>query len=85
MSVNFQKIGPIIAACVTTGGMVFQMGKQSEKLDIMCLKVEAQEKKDVFNSGKVCEIFNKVNILQNDISNIKEDITEIKTYIRNKK
>jgi hypothetical protein len=84
MSINFQKIGPVIAACVTTGGMIFQMGKQSEKLDIMCIKVEAQEKKDIFNSGKVCDIYNKVNILQNDVTNIKEDITEIKTYIKNK-
>ena len=85
MSVNFQKIGPIIAACVTTGGIVFQMGKQSEKLEFIGLKVDAQEKKGGFNNDKICEIYNKLNILQNDVTNIKEDITEIKTYIRNKK
>lgn len=85
MSVNFQTLAPIIGACMTTGGLIFQVGKQSEKLDSLGLKVEAQEKKDIFNNEKICEIYNKINILQNDVSNIKEDINEIKSYIRNKK
>jgi len=85
MSVNFQKIGPIIAACVTTGGIIFQIGKQSEKVEVMGFKVEAQEKNYSLNNDKVCEIYNKLNVLQNDVTNIKEDITEIKSYIRNKK
>jgi cysteine synthase A len=46
MSVNFQQIAPIIAACLTSGGVIFQIGKHAEKLDIIGLKVEAQEKKD---------------------------------------
>lgn len=85
MSVNFTQLAPIIGAFVTTGGILFQIGKQSEKLDTIGVKVEAQEKKDMFNNEKICEIYNKVNILQNDISNIKEDINEIKSYIRNRK
>ena len=85
MSVNFTQLAPIIGAFVTTGGILFQIGKQSEKLDTIGVKVEAQEKKDIFNNEKICEIYNKVNILQNDISNIKEDINEIKSYIRNRK
>jgi len=85
MSVNFTQLAPIIGAFVTTGGILFQIGKQSEKLDTIGIKVEAQEKKDMFNNEKICEIYNKVNILQNDISNIKEDINEIKSYIRNRK
>ena len=85
MSVNFTQLAPIIGAFVTTGGILFQIGKQAEKLDTIGIKVEAQEKKDIFNNEKICEIYNKVNILQNDISNIKEDINEIKSYIRNKK
>ena len=85
MSVNFQTLGPIMAACATAGGIVFQIGKQSEKLEIIGLKVEAQEKKYSLNNDKVSEIYNKLNVLQNDVSNIKEDITEIKSYIRNKK
>lgn len=85
MSVNFQTLAPIIGAFMTTGGLIFQVGKQAEKLDSLGLKVEAQEKKDIFNNEKICEIYNKINILQNDVSNIKEDINEIKSYIRNKK
>ena len=83
MSVNFQTLAPIIAACATSGGIIFQMGKQSEKLEIIGLKVEAQEKKYSLNNDKVCEIYNKLNVLQNNVSNIKEDITEIKSYIKN--
>jgi|TARA_B110001450_G_C17186478_1_gene305577 peptidoglycan hydrolase CwlO-like protein len=83
MSVNFQTLAPIIAACATSGGIIFQMGKQSEKLEIIGLKVEAQEKKYSLNNEKVCEIYNKLNVLQNNVSNIKEDITEIKSYIKN--
>ena len=85
MSVNFQTLAPIIGAFMTTGGLIFQVGKQSERLDTIGLKVEAQEKKDIFNNEKICEIYNKMNILKNDVSNIKEDINEIKSYIRNKK
>ena len=85
MSVNFQTLAPIIAACMTTGGIIFQIGKQSEKVEVMGFKVEAQEKNYSLNNDKVCEIYNKLNVLQNDVTNIKEDITEIKSYIRNKK
>jgi len=85
MSVNFTQLAPIIGACMTTGGLIFQVGKQSERLDSLGFKVEAQEKKDIFNNEKICEIYNKINILQNDVSNIKEDINDIKSYIRNKK
>ena len=83
--VNFQHVAPILAACVTTGGIVFQIGKQSERLEIIGLKVEAQEKKDFSNNQKICDIHNNVNLLKNDLSNIKADINDIKTYIRNKK
>ena len=85
MSVNFQTLAPIIGAFMTTGGLIFQVGKQTERLDTIGLKVEAQEKKYIFNNEKICEIYNKMNILQNDVTNIKEDINEIKSYIRNKK
>ena len=46
MSVNFQQLAPILAACMTTGGVIFQIGKHAEKLEIISLKVEAQEKKE---------------------------------------
>ena len=64
--------------------MIFQIGKQSEKLEFIGLKVEAQEKKYEFNTTKICDIHGDMNLLKNDISNIKEDIQEIKTYIKTK-
>jgi len=81
MSVNFQQIAPIIAACMTTGGVIFQIGKHAEKLDIIGMKVEAQEKKDEFTNKSINEILGTVNILRNDVQNIKEDIKDIKTYM----
>ncbi len=81
MSINMQVIGPIIAASATVGGMIFQMGKQSEKLDFIGMKVEAQEKKEEFLNEKLCEIYNKMNTLQNDVSYMKEDVHDIKLSI----
>ena len=40
MIVNFQQIAPIIAACMTTGGLIFQIGKHAEKLDVIGVKVD---------------------------------------------
>lgn len=81
MSINFQQIAPIIAACMTTGGLIFQIGKHAEKLDVIGVKVEAQEKKEGFNNQSINEILGNVNILKNDIQNIKEDIKDIKGYM----
>ena len=82
MSVNFQQLAPILAACMTTGGLIFQIGKHAEKLDIIGVKVEAQEKKEDYNNHNINEILGNVNILKNDIQNIKEDIRDIKGYIK---
>ena len=81
MSINFQQIAPIIAACMTTGGLIFQIGKHAEKLDVIGVKVEAQEKKEGYNNQNINEILGNVNILKNDIQNIKEDIKDIKRYM----
>lgn len=81
MSVNFQHIAPIIAACMTTGGVIFQIGKHAEKLDFIGLKVEAQEKKEASTSQTVNEILGNVNLVRNDVENIKGDIKEIKNYM----
>ena len=60
--VNFQHLAPILAACVTTGGIVFQIGKQSERLEIIGLKVEAQEKNvGKFRADILCKDINTDN------------------------
>ena len=83
MSVNFQQVAPIIAACMTTGCLIFQIGKHAEKLDIIGIKVEAQEKKEGYNNQNINEILGNINILKNDIQNIKEDVRDIKGFMGN--
>ena len=85
MSVNFQQMAPILAACMTTGGVIFHIGKQAERLDIISNTVEAQEKKGNTNNNSICEMLGKIDILRNDITNIKEDIHDIKGYMGNSK
>ena len=82
MSVNFQHMAPIIAACVTTGGIVFQIGKQSERLESLGMKVEAQEKQNVSVNNVICGMDTKLNIISNDLSHLKNDISEIKQKIK---
>ena len=45
MSLNFSTIAPISATVISIGGLIFQIGRHSEKLDILNNKVYAQEKK----------------------------------------
>ena len=85
MSVNFQQLAPILAACMTTGGVIFQIGKQSEKLELIGLKVEAQEKKEEYYNQSINKFLGTMNVLKNDVTNIKEDIRDIKDYMKNSK
>ena len=82
MSVNFQQLAPIIAACVTAGGIVFQIGKQSERLESLGIKVEAQEKQNIGVNNIICGMDTKLNIISNDLSHLKTDISEIKQKIK---
>ena len=82
MSVNFQQLAPILAACMTTGGVIFQIGKQSEKLELIGIKVEAQEKKEAYYNQSISQLLGKLDVLKNDVGNIKEDIKEIKSYMK---
>tara|TARA_Y100000996_G_scaffold154687_2_gene119137 strand:+ start:520 stop:774 length:255 start_codon:yes stop_codon:yes gene_type:complete len=84
MSVNFQQLAPILAACMTTGGVIFQIGKHSEKLESIGLKVEAQEKKEGYYNQSISQLLGKMDVLKNDMSNIKEDIKDIKGYMKSK-
>ena len=82
MIVNFQQLAPLIAACITTGGIVFQIGKQSERLEMIGFNVKAQEKKHVINHQSINDINHKLSLLINDMSHVKADINEIKTKMK---
>ena len=84
MSVNFQQLAPILAACMTTGGVIFQIGKHEEKLELISLKVDAQEKKEDYYNKSINQLLGTMNVLKNDVSHIKDDIKEIKDYMRSK-
>ena len=45
MSINFNTLAPISATVISIGGLIFQIGRHSEKLDLLNNKVFAQEKK----------------------------------------
>mgnify|MGYP001170686835 FL=1 len=81
MSINFQHLAPIIAASVSTGGIIFQIGKQSERLESLGFKVEAQEKKHSMNASSINDINQKLTILTNDMSHVKRDIHDIKAKL----
>ena len=85
MSVNFQQLAPILAACMTTGGVIFQIGKQSEKLELIGLRVEAQEKKEEYYNQSINKLLGTMDVLKNDVNNIKEDIRDIKDYMKKSK
>jgi len=73
-----QQIFPLIGATISIGGIIFQMGKHADKLDILWTKVEAQGKKEEYMNSTLYEIKGDLKTLTHDISSIKEDICEIK-------
>jgi len=88
MSLNFNTIAPISATVLSIGGLIFQMGKHSEKLDVLNNVVYAQEKKVDENYKYINEM--KVFISRTDerldkINDINEDIKEIKHKLENLK
>ena len=81
MSINFNTIAPITATVLSIGGLIFQIGKHSEKLDILGTTVHAQEKKLNENYKYISEM--KMFITRTDdklekLNDITEDIKEIK-------
>ena len=72
MSINFNTLAPISATVLSLGGLVFQIGKHSEKLDLLNNKVYAQEK-------KVDENYKYINDMKIFIDGSKMD-TDKSTY-----
>ncbi len=81
MSITLVQLAPMIAATTTVGGLIFQIGRHSEKLDMIGFKVEAQGKKEEYLNQSVNDIKASIQSLQKDISYIKEDVHDIKTSI----
>ena len=89
MSINFNTIAPISATILSIGGLVFQIGKHSEKLDLLNNKVYAQEKKVDENYKYIndMKIFmsrsdEKLDDMNSNIKEIKMKLDKIEDRIR---
>ena len=75
MSLNFNTIAPISATVLSIGGLVFQLGRHSEKLDIINNKVYAQEK-------KVDENYKYINDMKIFMSRSDEKLDDMNTTVK---
>jgi len=91
MSLNFNTIAPISATVISIGGLIFQLGRHSEKLDVLNNTVYAQEKKvdenyKYINDMKMFisrtdERLDKINDINDDIKEIKHKLEKIESKI----
>ena len=75
MSINFNTLAPISATVLSLGGLVFQIGRHSEKLDLLNNKVYAQEK-------KVDENYKYINDMKIFMSRSDEKLDDMNTTIK---
>ena len=91
MSLNFNTLAPISATVLSIGGLIFQIGRHSEKLDVLGNTVYAQEKKvndnyTYINDMKMFisrtdERLDKINDINDDIKEIKHKLEKIECKI----
>ena len=72
---------PFIGASISIGGIIFQIGKQSEKLHTLGFHVDALEKKDEQYSNVMNNINSKLLLAEEKLKNIENDVKCIKTKI----
>ena len=75
MSINFNTLAPISATVLSLGGLVYQIGRHSEKLDLLNNKVYAQEK-------KVDENYKYINDMKIFMSRSDEKLDDMNTTIK---
>lgn len=69
-------------AAISIAGIIFKIGQQSEKLDMLGIKVEAQESRDVKEIEHISDIKNDITLVKTDVSYIKQDIHDIKNKLK---
>ena len=69
-------------AVISIAGIIFKIGQQSEKLEMLGVKVEAQENRDIKEIEHISDIKNDMILLKTDVSYIKQDIHDIKNKIK---
>ena len=71
-----------VGAAVSIAGIIFKIGQQSEKLELIGIKVEAQEYRDIKENEHISAIKNDITLLKTDVSYIKRDINDIKNKLK---
>lgn len=78
-NVNISNLLPYIGGILSTGGIIFQIGKQSEKLDSLGYEVKALENKEETYNIFMNNINGKLLLADEKLKNIEEDVKEIKS------
>ena len=90
---NSGNMARILAASVTAGGVIFQMGKLSQRVDDILPRANALEREQVGIKdtlydihGKVCKSEEKLNRIERELNMIEQDVKYIRDGINfNKK
>ena len=78
MSLTFNTIAPITATVIYIGGLIFQIGKHSEKLDLLSNKVYAQESKVDVNDKSINNLRIFISRSDEKLDDMNSSIKEIK-------
>ena len=75
---NFSRISMLV---ITIGGIIFQVGKLSEKVDTILPKVHSLEEEQKSHSNVLFDIHGKVSSLNEKLDGISDDVKLIKKRI----
>ena len=82
MSTIYNAVLPFVGASLSIGGIIYQIGKQSEKIEISLLKVHALEKKEEHSYEIINNINGNMLVINEKLKNIEEDVRVIKNNIK---
>lgn len=75
---NINIYPPLIGAAISMGGIIFQIGRQSEKLNDIGLKVHALEEYKDSNTKMLYDIHGTVEASKEKLLDVASDVDEIK-------
>jgi len=82
MSTIYNAVVPLLGASISISGIIYQIGKQSEKVEISLLKVHALEKKEEHSTDTINNINGNMLVINEKLKNIEEDVKVIKNNIK---
>ena len=78
---NLGNISRVSMLVITIGGIIFQVGKLSEKVDTILPKVHSLEENQKANNNVLFDIHGKVSSLNEKIDGIGNDVKMIKKRV----